>query len=457
MWAQVYKNPLGVLKKPGGASRVTTAGGLDLDSFIATFKNAMELGAKGDGSLDTVALQNIFSNEEYIYFPAGTYKADQLTLQTGQKIVCARGAVFEASAGTIPVFDTSGVLHEIEWEGGKFRNCSHAFRHSGNSALAYCRFSGIKFNDLGDGFELSSSVGNDFIGCWFGVNGSADNIHNGINFTGSGTGQTNVNNIERCKFLLFRDSGITIADSANVKISNIIERCWFEDSNGYGVYIGGLCRSTKIADSYFETCGNAAHPDIRIDAASGSILNTLVEGNSFQTANTTQTERIKLTGNTDIRARNNSVMLKSGQVMVDVSSAGGPFHTELKRNYLNVVGGTDYKSSLSRKSGTQQVSWSDYVGSGGVSGDEYPVEVYNGVTTSDWIVFTNGDATPSVQSGHKFKTAGTTAITNFDDGIDGQKITIRAGNTITVLGVTMSLGDIAEFINDGGTWRHVNK
>lgn len=42
--------------------------------------------------------------------------------------------------------------------------------------------------------------------------------------------------------------------------------------------------------------------------------------------------------------------------------------------------------------------------------------------------FTSGDATPSVLNNSKFITAGSTAITNFDDGVEGQTITIYRGN-----------------------------
>lgn len=46
--------------------------------------------------------------------------------------------------------------------------------------------------------------------------------------------------------------------------------------------------------------------------------------------------------------------------------------------------------------------------------------------------FTSGDATPSVKGGRLFETAGTTAITDFDDGIKGQTIVIHATASITI-------------------------
>ncbi len=46
--------------------------------------------------------------------------------------------------------------------------------------------------------------------------------------------------------------------------------------------------------------------------------------------------------------------------------------------------------------------------------------------------FTNADATPSVSSGNVFATTGTTAITDFTDGVNGQVIFIRATASITI-------------------------
>lgn len=445
------------LAATGGAALVKSAGGLDLATLLASFKNARELGAAGDGSLDTAALQNIFSNEDYVYFPPGTYKGDQLALTTGQTVVCARGAIFEASDALTPIFDTSGIVHEIDWSGGLFQNCLQAFRHTGNSALAYCNFQKMKFKDLQDAFQLSSSVGNDWDACWFGVNGAVDNIERGIHFTGVGTGQTNINTISKCKFLLFSEGGVIFSDSAQVKLGNTIDKSWFEDSSGFGIYMGGGCKTTTIKNTYFETCGDATHQDIRMDATTGTILNTMLENLTMQTPNATQTERIKLTGNTDVRLRYSEARILADQVLVDISSAGGAFHSELDYNYLNVTGGADYDSALYRKSGSQQVSTSTYVGSGGVTDDEYPMEVFNGVRAGDWVTFAVGDATPSVRQGNRFKTAGTTEIIDFDDGREGQEIIVMAGNTITVKGLPMVVNDLARFAMVNGTWRHVNK
>lgn len=48
------------------------------------------------------------------------------------------------------------------------------------------------------------------------------------------------------------------------------------------------------------------------------------------------------------------------------------------------------------------------------------------------VVFTSTDATPSIANGEVFQTAGTTAITDFDDGFIGQTIRILATASITI-------------------------
>jgi hypothetical protein len=48
------------------------------------------------------------------------------------------------------------------------------------------------------------------------------------------------------------------------------------------------------------------------------------------------------------------------------------------------------------------------------------------------VTFADLDATPTVANGKYFLTTGTTAITDFDDGVVGQTITVKAKSTITI-------------------------
>ncbi len=77
--------------------------------------------------------------------------------------------------------------------------------------------------------------------------------------------------------------------------------------------------------------------------------------------------------------------------------------------------------------------------------------------------FTAGDTTPSVLGGRNFKTAnsGSTTITNFDDGIEGQEIfivldanTILADNSNLKLngGLSATGDDTITLVKIGSTW-----
>ena len=48
------------------------------------------------------------------------------------------------------------------------------------------------------------------------------------------------------------------------------------------------------------------------------------------------------------------------------------------------------------------------------------------------VTFADLDATPTVLNGKYFLTTGNTAITDFDDGVVGQTITVKAKSTITI-------------------------
>jgi len=73
------------------------------------------------------------------------------------------------------------------------------------------------------------------------------------------------------------------------------------------------------------------------------------------------------------------------------------------------------------------------------------------------------DATPSVDGGNLWTTGGTTAITDFDDAVDGQQITVVAAHSVTITNGTpiklnggsnfaMAAGDTLTLISDGTTW-----
>ncbi len=89
-----------------------------------------------------------------------------------------------------------------------------------------------------------------------------------------------------------------------------------------------------------------------------------------------------------------------------------------------------------------------------------------GISVDGVSAFADGDTDPSVADNKVFKTAntGATVITTFDDGTDGQRITIIAddANTTITPGATLKCNagadldleqyDIVEFILHGSVW-----
>jgi hypothetical protein len=86
------------------------------------------------------------------------------------------------------------------------------------------------------------------------------------------------------------------------------------------------------------------------------------------------------------------------------------------------------------------------------------------------ITFSSGDATPSVLGGWVFKTAASNVITTFDDGIDGQRITVwiqgagvdfKDGATLVLLGGADwnggVEGDTIEFVYIDAVWYETSR
>jgi hypothetical protein len=102
-----------------------------------------------------------------------------------------------------------------------------------------------------------------------------------------------------------------------------------------------------------------------------------------------------------------------------------------------------------------------------VSGSTGGKVTHHGAVIQRTIAFANGDTTPSVAGGNIFTTANTsaTSISDFDDGVDGQEITVKVDANTTILegtgtlirlagGVnfTGSSNDLITFVSIAGVW-----
>ena len=104
-----------------------------------------------------------------------------------------------------------------------------------------------------------------------------------------------------------------------------------------------------------------------------------------------------------------------------------------------------YKESDARK---RDKELEDYLNKFSIQVEEMFKRLFNRTSQpSSWTVFTlSNDATPSVGGGRLFITGGTTTITDFDDGVEGQVITVVSEHTITITDGTNI------FLSVGGNW-----
>jgi len=405
-------------------------------------------GATGDGVTDdSAAIQAALDAHDHVYIPNGTYLVKDLSLNSFQILEFeSENAIFKGVISTDDVFSTTGSLARIRIFGGTIRDCGKGWYHTGNSALASCSIHRTVFRDCTYGNDLSTAVNCIWDNVQFGTNGGADNIDYGLYFRSDGSGQTNANHIRECVFFFFKEKGITFEDSTISKGGNDISGCWFEDSTGIPIYVGGGTKQLNIHNTcYFETNGGTSKPDIKIEAVLAAINEIHIDGNEFATPNTDQTERIECIGNAYFDARDNSVTLSTGDVFATFAGAFGN-HSKLFDNYLNATGAGSYESRLFTSSGSDLVSWSVSVGSGFVTEDTRPHSHLEGGESFAVYTLAN-DATPSVEGMKLCKTGGTTTITDFDDGRVGQTISILSEHAVTITdGAPIILNGSANFV-----------
>jgi hypothetical protein len=97
----------------------------------------------------------------------------------------------------------------------------------------------------------------------------------------------------------------------------------------------------------------------------------------------------------------------------------------------------------------KDVELEDYLNKLGIQLDEMFKRLFNRVSEPiSWSIHTlSNDATPSVEGGRLWLTGGTTTVTDFDDGIEGQAITVIAEHAITIThGTNIFLNGAANFV-----------
>jgi len=379
------------------------AANANIKTLITPVANAKGYGAKGNGVTDdSVAIQKVLNDHKTIFFGAGTFViGTTVAIPNDKTIIClSPETVFTGLNGNEDLFDISG-KRRINWYGGKFKHCNNVFKSIGDSALAYCRFVDMAFygdaaDDIGTGFYLDSAVGNEWRGCHFGHgDGASDSIGIGVHFTGIGAGQTNVNRFDNCTFMLFKTNGVKFGDTNVVKVANKFTGCWFEDSPGSAISLGGSIRNLTInGASYFENCGGVDVPVIDISNATINNKNIIISDTYFAVMADGQTEIIKTTGNNNIVVRDTHAALRTGAIFLRAMSTANaaPDIITLERVYLNSIDAGIYKDKLFSTNG-QRVDYVVHADSGNVTGDDYndvytAGEYVNEQAGKGWVVTT---------------------------------------------------------------------
>jgi len=84
-------------------------------------------------------------------------------------------------------------------------------------------------------------------------------------------------------------------------------------------------------------------------------------------------------------------------------------------------------------------------------------------TSGTFITFSAADATPTVAGGNLFKSGGAVTVTDFDDGVAGQTITVISAHAVVFdvtgtdlkggsVDITTASGDVTTWISDGTSW-----
>jgi hypothetical protein len=97
----------------------------------------------------------------------------------------------------------------------------------------------------------------------------------------------------------------------------------------------------------------------------------------------------------------------------------------------------------------KDVELEDYLNKLTIQADEMFKRLFNRTSEPiSWSIHTlTNDATPSVEGGRLWLTGGTTTVTDFDDGVEGQTITITAEHTVTIThGTNIFLNGAVNFV-----------
>ena len=161
--------------------------------------------------------------------------------------------------------------------------------------------------------------------------------------------------------------------------------------------------------------------EFTVAAATG---NMVCSGTARIAGAVTHTTTTEMTGNVTVNTNKVVITAANGNTAIaGTLSAVGDF--AVNTNKFNVTassGNTTVAGTLGVSGATTTIALT-------ANGD---TTITSALIVSTVIELTDTDATPTVVNANNFITSGTTAITDFDDGVVGQKIHILAADSITI-------------------------
>jgi hypothetical protein len=441
--------------------------------------NVKDYGASGDGSTDDTrgiqaaidAIKNIGNG--VVYFPTGTYKVTSTldftgidtvvgTINYGMSIV---GDSMNASR-ILGVIDGSPIIDLTDSNYCLFENLRITgdsttmpdigilmARDSTDASAAYHRFTNVFV-------EGSFTKGGVY------VYGSEELYFDKFHVTITGGTATYCMAFANTNFDSVSSPYKTINTTSQSTTQFLLRkaRLWMNTSTSSAtcLYIYGLVRDLDIYGGYMNSWAHSHIKMYSVDA-SDSVIQTRIYGLRAEAKDVSNpTYSIFMTGGSagafsdiivegcslysgseNIYQHSDSDAVKRSRFVNNRFDQGdGYYFDNLDSSYVdmitnNLVVASDFYGNevINRNTGTITLPSNkgrnivrNMVGTDGGTGDN----TYYRIVDAREIRTLANDATPSVKAGNHFITGGTTTITDFDDGITGQTITVIAEHSITI-------------------------
>ncbi len=285
-----------------------------------------------------------------LYFPAGVYWIENVTLPDDTEIICDKGAILQGVSAQSDMFILEG--SRVTVKGGLWTQARSAFSRGDLTSSHSNVFQGMEFNQIETAFELERLYGTKWRDCVF------DDVERGIHLLGAINSSINV--IDACKFYT---SGISVEVENGHK--NIIKGSWFEDCANTVIKLGN-CDNITIESCWLESNGGVSMPDIVV---AGQARQTLIANNRFSHSNIGITERINISGVANINTKNNEVHLRAGEVFVHVEADSSYMSHFIQNNII--APGEPYVDRLFRRVSNHQIKYDVFVGADTLGADVY--------------------------------------------------------------------------------------